>query len=71
MHACAVHARTIRQNRLCSERRSEMDCRAGCAGKAEAGQEYKIVELPAFRFADRSAYSETWIPVRREWVQIV
>lgn len=32
--------------------------------------EYKIVELPAFRFAERSAYSEIWIPVRRGQVRI-
>lgn len=33
-------------------------------------REYKIVELPAFRFAERSAYSEIWIPVRRGQVWI-
>lgn len=38
----------------------------GARAKRRQTREYKIVELPAFRFADRSAYSETWIPVRRE-----
>lgn len=38
----------------------------GAQAKRRQAREYKIVELPAFRFAGRSAYSETWIPVRRE-----
>lgn len=42
----------------------------GARAKRRQAREYKIVELPAFRFADRSAYSETWIPVRRGQVRI-
>lgn len=38
----------------------------GARAKWRQAREYKIVELPTFRFADRGAYSETWIPVRRE-----
>lgn len=38
----------------------------GARAKRRQAREYKIVEFPAFRFAGRSAYSETGIPVRRE-----
>lgn len=42
----------------------------GAQAKRRQAREYKVVELPAFRFAGRSAYSETGIPVRREKVRI-
>lgn len=42
----------------------------GAQGKRSQIMDYKIVELPAFRFAERSAYSEIWIPVRRGQVRI-
>lgn len=42
----------------------------GAQGKRRQIMDYKIVELPAFRFAERSAYSEIWIPVRRGQVWI-
>lgn len=38
----------------------------GARAKRRQTRECKIVELPAFRYAGRSAYSETGIPVRRE-----